>query len=886
MSLNTLDKIYQSGTKLTPMMAQYYEIKKQHADDIVFFRMGDFYEVFFEDAKAVSKILNIALTHRGKLGDTPVPMAGIPHHAANNYIDKITEAGLRVAVCEQVQNPKDAVGIVKRAVTQVVSPGLPYDLSKVTDTETFYICSIYKKGSTYFLTFMDYSTGDFFGQTCSSEKATIDLCQKYGTKEIISYPGQFPIGGELNEFINNQNILKSIIAQDYFIEKNTKATLEKFIPNYKQDQIIRDFPQILSPLSALCSFVELTQKPEKIKHLSSFRLNDSGDRLYISSKTLTGLEILPSKTKGQNYSLYDFMRKTKTPMGSRELRNAFSSAFTAKNEIINRQNFVQYLMDNHSSLESIEESLDQIRDIDRILTKISTNKYIPQDLINLSNSLEQFYEVKKVLQNAPSELKNIVFPSSSSKTSNDEITSLIEEIKKSINPELSASLEKRNLILQGVSKERDHLYELYNNSAKKFDDLEQKYLNETGIPKIKIKQNNIHGRFIEISKIHSDKVPDYFNRRQTLVQSERYVTEELNQLESECLAAGEELKKIEQAMVEAIIKQIIELNGEIKNISNCISQLDIFHAFALVANIEGWCRPKISEDKFDLIGGWHPLIKKSVKDSFVPHDLTLDKNAFFGLITGPNMAGKTTVMREIAIIQLLAQMGSYVPAKEATVTISDKIFSRLGASDNIQEGQSTFMVEMSETAEVIRHATHQSLILLDEIGRGTSTYDGLSIAWSLVEYLVKKIKAKTLFATHYHELIELVEGLEGAKNLTVEAKSEGDDVQFLYRLIEQGANQSYGIYVAKLAGIPKVILNRAKSKLSQLESDTLSTTDQLSLWEQTQSPKEEIINDSSINHEEMLLQEELSEINLNHFTPMQAFEMLKNWKDRTENIHH
>ena len=888
MSLNTLDKIYQSGTKLTPMMAQYYEIKKQHENDIVFFRMGDFYEVFFEDAKQVSKILNIALTHRGKLGDTPVPMAGIPHHAANNYIDKITEAGIRVAVCEQVENPKDAVGIVRRAVTQVVSPGLPYDLSKVTDTATFYIASISKKGPQFFSVFLDYSTGDFFGHITSSDQETIDLCQKYSVKEIVSYPGQFPLDSTFSDYIEKASILKSILAQDYFNEKNSKNILEKFIPNYKQDHILRDFPSILSPLSALCSFIDLTQKPEKIQHLSPFRLNDEKNKLYVSMKTLNGLEIIAGKGKISNYSLYDFMKKTKTPMGSRELKNYFSNALTNKDEIQLRLNLIEYFMENISILQTVEESLDQVRDIDRILTKISTNKFIPQDLINLATSLFQYIEIKKQLNDLPESLKNLAFNHTPNETFEAEIQLIIKNIQDSINPELSASIEKRNLILAGFDTNRDHLFDLYANSAGKFDDLERKYLNETGIPKIKIKHNNIHGRFIEVSKLHSEKVPDYFNRRQTLVQCERYVTEELSQLETECLEAGEKLKKIEQEIVNAITSKIISNIAEIKLASNFIAFIDIFHSFALTATIENWCRPQITDSELKIIGGWHPLIKKSVKDAFVPHDITLDNNAYFGLITGPNMAGKTTVMRELALIQLLGQIGSFVPAISATLPICDKIFSRLGASDNIQDGQSTFMVEMSETAEIIRHATKESLISLDEIGRGTSTYDGLSIAWSLVEYLVKKLKAKTLFATHYHELIELVSSLPGAKNLTVEAKSEGENVQFLYRLIEESANQSYGIYVAKLAGLPKIILNRAKTKLNELEMETKLKNDQLTFWDF--QPKDHtsmnIENSNETTNEEHFLQTELDEIDLNYLTPMQAFEKLKSWKQLSKQLNH
>ena len=883
MSLITLEEIYKSGTKLTPMMAQYYEIKKQHIDDIVFFRMGDFYEVFFEDAKDCSKILNIALTHRGKLGETPVPMAGIPHHAANNYIDKITEAGRRVAVCEQVENPKDAVGIVKRAVTQVVSPALPYDISKVSDADTFYICSAIKKGNRYFSTFLDYSTGDFFGEKHDSVNEFMDSCQKVSIKEIISYPGQFTENSEIEEFLERENILKSIISKEYFQERNSSQSISKFIPNYKHDQILKENPEMLDSIGAICSFVDITQKPEKVQHLSPFSFKRNNQNLYVSSKTLTGLEIIPHQSKSNAHSLFDFMKKTKTAMGTRELRSAFANAVTDKNAIELRQEFIELLVSEPGTLHALEESLEEIRDIDRLLTKISTKKYIPQDLINLSNSIEKFKKIEVTLKNIPSKFNELIYQNIPSKAKLKEVLEISNKILTTINSELSASLDKRNLILPGVNKNRDQLHELYANSAKKFEALEKKYLEETGIPKIKIKHNNIHGRFIEVSKLHSNKVPDYFHRRQTLVQSERYVTEELTKLEFEVNQAGERLREVEQEILQSFISEIENLSSEIKKVSSSIAQIDLFHCFAIVANLEQWAKPKINETTFMIKGAWHPLIKKATKGSFVPHDLKLDDEKYFGLITGPNMAGKTTVMREMAIIQLLAQMGSFVPASKATVTICDRIFSRLGASDNIQEGQSTFMVEMSETAEIIRHASNKSLIILDEIGRGTSTYDGLSIAWSLVEYLTKKLKAKTLFATHYHELIDLVDQLDGAKNLTVEAQSEGENVRFLYRLIEEGANQSYGIYVAKLAGIPKNILSRAKAKLNDLEKET-KPSDQLNLWEQPQKINEEIT--IGLSHESNIISEEISSIDLNNMTPMQALEQIKNWQDRSNQISH
>ncbi len=886
-TLDTLNEIINHGVKLTPMMVQFYDIKKEYSEHLVLFRMGDFYEVFFDDAKKASKLLNITLTQRGKLGDFPIPMAGIPHHAAAVYIDKLSAFGIKVAICEQIEDPKEAKGIVKRAVVQVVSPGLPYDLEKADGADHKYIASAVKIENDYYLSAIDFTTGEFSGYKLTSTEDFLDKLRMLAPKEFICAMGDWDELKELDTLLGALGVLKTHLSKEYFSEKYTEIYIEKLIPSYKRDKVISTCSEILAPIGALAYYICSTQTTENFCHIRPFKMTSEKGHMKVTAPTLIGLEILPKSRETYKDSLLGFLDKTKTAMGSRNLKQVFINPLNDLNEITERQNFVTYFLDNSEILSDVREKLSDVRDLERIMAKVSTNKTTAGDLLNLSRAVATYEDLKDVFSH-----ESANFLSTLKKNELGILKKLSKRIEETINDEMGAALEKGNLIREGCDKERDRLAKMSTNTANELLELEARYREETGIPKLRVKSNNVAGYFIEISKTHSDKIPESFKRRQTLVNSERYTTKELTEFEKEIFSAKEKLERLEREIFKGLIAEVTENNAAIMMLSKSLGLLDVFQSFAWVANQEEFIKPEMRDDRklSNLEGAWHPLIKSIIKDQFVAHDLRLDEECYFGLITGPNMAGKTTVMREVAIIQLLAQVGSFVPAEKAEIGLCDYLFSRLGASDDILKGQSTFMVEMAETAEILRHATDKSLIILDEVGRGTSTYDGLSIAWSLVEHFVNKTKALTLFATHYHELIDIVDQLPGAKNLTVETFNKDGNVQFLYRLIEEGASQSFGIYVAKLAGLPKSILDRSSHILKSLEHDSSHENSLPSVSSEKEMIKNsnsqlsffsspEVIVEREIPEHLQKLELNLSEVDVMNMTPLQALNKLSELKE-------
>ncbi len=845
--------------------------------------MGDFYEVFFEDAVEASKKLNITLTHRGKVGDFPIPMAGIPHHAAAVYIDRLSNMGLKVAICEQVQDPKDAKGIVKRAVTQVVSPGMPFDLDKTESREQRFMISSFREKSTHeeerihFIA-LDFTTGEFVGTTLHSVEEFINKVLLYSPREIITHMGQWDECPEVEKALDHLGVLKTYLSDDYFNPKYTEIYLEKLIPGYKRDKTLKNHQALLKAIGALGYYVCSTQNLDSFFHIRPFRLLNEQSEMKVTLSTLQGLEILPKSRETYKESLLGYMDKTQSALGSRQLRKLFTAPLYQLEEIENRQKIIETFLDHHEFHNQVRESLGEVRDLERILAKVSTNKATASDLLNTAYAVGAYEEI---LSEVKSKLKNLFIPLKPKEIK--ELSTLKEEIQKTINDEVGASLDKGNLIKAGASKQRDKLARLSQNASDELTKLEEKYREETGIPKLRVKSNNVAGYFIEISKSYTSQVPKSFNRRQTLVNSERYTTEELNQFEKEITTAKEKLQKLEREIFNQLVEKMVTLNSAIQNLADNIAMLDSLQSLAWISFQDDFQKPTLKEGgELSLKRAWHPLIKSILKDQFVPHDLNLDKDCYFGLITGPNMAGKTTVMREVAIVQILAQVGCYVPAAEAKLNLCDFLFSRLGASDDILKGQSTFMVEMAETAEIIRHSTKNSLVILDEVGRGTSTYDGLSIAWALVEHLIHQTACYTLFATHYHELIELAESLKEAKNLTVETKNKDGDVQFLYRLIEKGASQSFGIYVAKLAGLPPGLLHRASEILKGLEQEQGSPSPH-SILEKRNSTQLEFFPQTQVEAkipaylEE--LEEEISLIDVNNMTPLQVMNKIQNIKE-------
>ena len=879
-SLNqvTLAEVVASGVKLTPMMEQYYQVKKQYPETLLLFRMGDFYEVFFEDAREAARLLNISLTHRGKLGDFPIPMAGIPHHAAATYVDRISQMGKKVIICEQLEDPKEAKGIVKRGVTQIVSPGMPYDIDRTNSSENKFIASGFVHQGTFGLIFLDFTTGDFFGLTFKNLDEFCERLMMMRPKEFISYMGQWDEYPIVEEYIQSLDILKTHLSSEYFEEKYTSFYIQKLIPTYQRDGIIAQHSYLLAPLGALSYYVTSTQGLELVSHLRPFRLINSDETMKVTYSTLSGLEIFPRSKDLESNSIVGFMDKTKSSMGARHLKQYFQSPLTDYKQITKRQDLIELLIKNPETLESIRYKLDEVRDIDRIMAKVSTKKVNAGDVINFAKSTNIYFELQEEMEE-----KNFSFFQKFPKKETELLKDLAAEIIKTINDEMGAHADKGNLIRPGVYKERDRLYRLSSTASEELVTLETKYRSETGISNLKIKSNNINGYFIEVSNSHISKVPKTFMRRQTLVNNERYVTAELEDFEKEINSAQAKLTKLEKEIFETLTQKMSESAILILDLAKRLAQIDVFQSLAWVSRQEGFIRPTVSPDKkvVNIQGAWHPLIKANIHERFVTHNINLNDKSYFGLITGPNMAGKTTVMREVAIIQYLAQLGSFVPAHSVEVGICDYLFSRLGASDDIIKGQSTFMVEMSETAEILRHASDKSLIVLDEIGRGTSTYDGLSIAWALVEHFVKNLKSITLFATHYHELIELADSLPEAKNLTVRTEQKNGKVQFLYELIEQGATQSFGIHVAELAGLPRGILKRSQEILGRLEkhqekSATSALNHQLSFFG-APAPVEEV---AEVPQYLLHLEENLKELDVMNMTPIQALSKLHELKTK------
>ena len=828
----TLQTLVDQGVKLTPMMEQYYQVKKQYPDNLLLFRMGDFYEMFFEDARMAAKLLNISLTVRGKLGEHPIPMAGIPHHAAAAYVDRISSLGRKVVICDQVEDPKAAKGIVKRAVTQIVSPGMPYDLDKGTHTENKFIASATKTDKGFLLVLLDFTTGDFYGVNF---KTMDELCERLmmtRPKEFITYLGQWDGYPMLEDTLLHLDALKTHLSVEFFQEKHSGFYIQKLIPSYQRDGIISQNAEILSPLGAVSYYVTSTQTIEKVTHLRPFRIVNNEESMKVTYATLRGLEIFPRSKEAEMQSLLGFMDKTKTSMGSRHLKHFFQTPLASRDAIEKRLNLISSLISNPGLIKDLRSKLDDVRDIDRIMAKISTSKTVAGDLLNFARAMDVYREIQEEL------VKNkYAFFSTLPKKDEEFLTNLSQQIFATISEEMGAHQDKGNLIKPGAHKERDRLAALSTSASDEILKLEAKYRADTGIGNLKIKHNNISGYFIEVSNSHLSKVPKEFMRRQTLVNNERYVTKELEDFEKDVTSALDKLVKLEKEIFEGLCRQIADQSFLVLDIAKRLAQIDVFSSLAWVSLQENFVRPELRDEKIISIkGAWHPLIKANISESFITHDIHLDSKCFFGLITGPNMAGKTTVMREVAIIQYLAQLGCYVPANSATLGVCDYLFSRLGASDDIIRGQSTFMVEMSETAEILRHSSERSLIILDEIGRGTSTYDGLSIAWALVEHFVHSLKPITLFATHYHELIDLVESLPQAKNFTVRTEQKNGKVQFMYELIEQGATQSFGIHVAELAGLPQSVLKRSRELLHNLEEKQTASKEVLSNLSQKSEP--------------------------------------------------
>ena len=849
----------------TPVMKQFWEAKESYPDSIMLFRMGDFYETFDEDAKIASNILGIALTKRANGAASSVPLAGFPFHSLDQYLHKLLSAGYRVAICEQVEDPKLAKGIVKREVVELLSPGTAIADKYLNYDENNYLCSIYIKRNNFGYAILDYSTGEFSSGK-NNIKELYNTLNQYKISEVILCKKQ-------TQYLD-QSLIKNILITSYHDWIATQDNCYEKLLDHFGTNSLKGFGLDKDDLEVIASGTALSYVENnffgKVKHITSLSKIRRNNVMRIDPSTLKNLELFQSlSSDGDHGTLISTIDHTKTPMGARLLKKHIRAPLLSKNKINNRLKLVEEFINKYVDNKIISDELKEVSDIPRILAKIATNKCNPRDLINLSNSLLVLPKIKKLVSKSKPILKVI------SKSTNTR--KVCKEINRIIIDDPPLKLHKGGFIKQGVSKKLDKLRSISDNANKWLVDFQENQKIKTGINSLKISYNKVFGYYIDVTKTHLDKVPSTYIRKQTLTNSERYFTEELKEYEEKILSSSEKTILLENSIFEKLVETILNNVKTIQNNSNIIAQLDIISSHAVTARTNNYIKPKIIDKstKFVVKKSKHPVIENLLPpgEKFISNDIDLDNNKKqIAIITGPNMAGKSTFLRQVGLIAILGQIGSYVPAKSAEISIIDQLFTRVGASDNLAGGESTFLVEMNEAANILNNATPNSLIILDEIGRGTSTFDGLSLAWSITEYLHNniQIKAKTLFATHYHELIELAELLPDAFNLNSVVDEHDGEIIFLRKIKKGGANKSYGINVAKMAGMPSYVINRANELLLEFLNDKDKTNPKL-----TNSIKQINI----FNNNDILL-EELKNIDLENITPIEAINKLNSIKNK------
>lgn len=799
---------------MTPMMQQYFDIKENYKDCILFFRLGDFYEMFFEDAKLASRELELVLTGRDCGLEEKAPMCGIPYHASKAYIGRLIVKGYKVAICEQIEDPSEAKGIVKRDVVKVITPGTFNDSSFIDENKNNYIMSIYGDDKKISLSISDISTGEFFSTVFSlNYDLVIDELSKFQPKEII-------ICEDIEESLNvKTNIFNNIVI--------TKKSINYFTNN-SHDNIKLQFPdnktslseEIIFSASGLLNYIMDTQK-QSLSNITSLEVYDVYESMAIDVNSRRNLELTENiMDKSKKGSLLGILDNTNTAMGSRMLRRWIEQPLISKGLINYRLDGVEEFYNDLSLLDDIKHSLKDIYDIERIIGKISNKNVNAKELLSLKASLKKLPDIKRILRDSKSHILKDM------SNNIDELKDIYRLIDDSIIETPSLSLKEGNLIKEGFNSKIDGFKEAKSKGKMWIASMENKEREFTGIKSLKIGYNKVFGYYIEITKTHYDSIPkDRYIRKQTLSNAERFITQELKEIEDQILGAEENLINLEYKLFIDIRDEIENHVERMKTTAKHISIIDCLYSLTNVALENNYIRPIINDDNYiNIKEGRHAVVEKVIeKGRFVGNDTYMNtEDDQLLLITGPNMAGKSTYMRQIAVIVLMAQIGSFVPADYADISICDKIFTRIGASDDLAGGKSTFMVEMCEVSNILKNATNKSLILLDEVGRGTSTYDGLSIAWSVIEYICtnKDLRSKTLFATHYHELTVLEERLKGVKNYSVSVKEIDNSIVFLRKILPKGADESYGIDVAKLAGLPKEVINRARDILISLEKDS------------------------------------------------------------------
>ncbi|MGQ2117902.1 DNA mismatch repair protein MutS [Ornithobacterium rhinotracheale] len=794
--------------KETPLMQQYNKIKGKYPDAILLFRVGDFYETFGEDAIKTSKTLDIVLTKRANGSASHIELAGFPHHSIEAYLPKLVRAGYRVAVCDQLEDPSQTKKIVKRGVTELVTPGVALNDQIIGSSSNNFLLSIHQDKNLYGMALLDISTGEFFLQE-GEEQAVLKLIQNFSPSEIIHQKRKKI--DFLPHTISRFYLDDWAFQYEFAYEKLTRHFSTQSLKGFG----VEDMPLAITAAGSVMAYLDETHHFD-LKHINKLQRIANDNFMWLDSFTVRNLEIFNSPHP-DSVTLLDILNHTLTPMGTRMLRRWLALPLSQVEPIVLRQNTVDYLLKHPEVSLPLAEELKNMPDIERLCAKIATGKITPKQLTQLTDALASVKNIVDILQDYEAEkLKATAF-------SWDTLPHLHQQLTEALTDDPPHFINKGNVIAEGVSQELDELRNILSHGKEYLENMKNREIENTGIPSLKINFNNVFGYFIEVRNTHKDKVPSDWIRKQTLVNSERYITEELKQYEEKILGAEEKILQIETQLFQELIAAIMPLIPKLQENANALARLDCLLNFAHLAQKNYYVKPSLSTNThLHIDEGRHPVIEQQLPPSspYISNSVYLDdKDQQIMMITGPNMSGKSALLRQVALIVLMAQIGSYVPAKAADIGIVDRIFTRVGASDNLSMGESTFMVEMNETAQILNNLTPKSLILLDEIGRGTSTYDGISIAWSIAEFLHQsKFKPKTLFATHYHELNEMAKSFKRIKNYNVSIKETKDTILFLRKLQPGGSEHSFGIHVAKLAGMPQAVLNRAKEVLKQLEN--------------------------------------------------------------------
>ena len=879
--------------ELTPMMKQYMETKSQYPDCILFYRLGDFYEMFFDDALTASRELEITLTGKNCGQEERAPMCGVPYHAVESYLNKLVSKGYKVAICEQLEDPKTAKGIVKRDVVRIVTPGTNLDTQALDETRNNYIMCIVYIADRYGVSVSDITTGDYFVTEIPDSAKLMDEIYRFSPSEIICNEAFYMSGMDLDGMKDRLGITIYSLDSWYF---DDEVCRQKLLEHFKVSSFaglgLADYDCGIISAGALLQYLLETQK-NSLSNLTHITPYAAGKYMMLDSSTRRNLELCETlREKQKRGSLLWVLDKTKTAMGARTLRKYVEQPLIDKQEIEKRLDAVAELKNTAISREEIREYLSPVYDLERLITRIAYGTANPRDLTAFRSSLEMLPHIRYILEEMGSELlKNI-------RDDMDPLEDLCSLVKDAIREEPPIAMKEGNIIRDGYNEEVDKLRRAKSDGKEWLAKLENDEREKTGIKNLRIKYNKVFGYYLEVTNSYKDMVPDYYTRKQTLANAERYITPELKELEDMILGAEDKLYALEYELYSEVRDTIAWEVERIQKTAKAVAALDAFASLAVVAERNNYTRPKINEKGIiDIKEGRHPVVERMIpNDMFIANDTYLDdKKHRISIITGPNMAGKSTYMRQTALIALMAQIGSFVPAKSANIGLSDRIFTRVGASDDLASGQSTFMVEMTEVANILRNATSKSLLILDEIGRGTSTFDGLSIAWAVVEYISdsRLLGAKTLFATHYHELTELEGKISNVNNYCIAVKEKGDDIVFLRKIVKGGADKSYGIQVAKLAGVPDLVIERAKEIVEELsDEDVTAKVSEIAVRERNEKKKPKAKKYDEVDIAQMSLfdtvkdddvLEELKSLDVGNMTPIDALNTIYRLQNKLKN---